>query len=666
MAIGKCSDMKATIQEIPFMKPYVKKSVLAICCYVLMIFHPAFGQVRLPRLVGDGMVLQRDAQVKVWGWADAGEKVTLNFAGRTYNAAAGADSKWAVTLSALKAGGPYSMEIHAGNHITLKNILIGDVWVCSGQSNMELPMDRVKDKYPDIVAHCDNPRIRQFLVPDRYVFTSPQEDLQSGGWESANPQSILQFTAVGYFFAKALYEKYQVPIGLINASLGGSPAQAWMSQDALKAFPAYMEIAEKYKSDAYVNQIKQKDKSINEAWYGRLQQLDQGLVKGQKTWFDPAYDASAWASMSLPGYWADEKLGPVNGVVWFRKEIDVPAVMAGKPGRLLLGCIVDSDTVYINGTFAGTTSYQYPPRKYEIPSTLLKEGKNIITIRVVNTTGRGGFVKDKAYQLTAGGQTIDLKGPWQYKLGATMDPLSAPTFIQWQPLGLYNGMIAPLLNYSIKGVIWYQGESNTGNPLEYQKLFPAMIADWRQKWNRGDFPFLYVQLANFMQAKDQPSESNWAQLREAQFKTLAVGNTGMAVITDIGEWNDIHPLNKEEVGRRLALAAQKLAYGDNNVVYSGPVYQSMKIEGNKVILSFTHIGGGLVAAGDGQLKYFAVAGADKKFVWAKAKIENDKEVVWNEQISNPVAVRYAWADNPQGANLYNKEGLPASSFRTDE
>ena len=666
MAIGKCSDMKATIQEIPFMKPHVKNPVLAICCYVLMIFHPAFGQVRLPRLVGDGMVLQRDAQVRVWGWADAGEKVTLDFAGRTYNAAAGADSKWAVTLSALKAGGPYSMEIHAGNHIMLKNILIGDVWVCSGQSNMELTMDRVKDKYPDIIAHCDNPRIRQFLVPDRYVFTSPQEDLQSGSWESANPQSILQFTAVGYFFAKALYEKYQVPIGLINASLGGSPVQAWMSEDALKAFPAYMEIAEKYKDDAYVNQIKEKDKSINDAWYSRLQQLDQGLANSEKTWFDPAYDASVWPLMSLPAYWADEKVGPVNGVVWFRKEIDVPAAMVGKPGRLLLGRIVDSDTVYINGTFAGTTSYQYPPRKYDFPSTLLKEGKNIITIRVVNTTSRGGFVKDKPYELTAGGQTIDLKGPWQYKLGATMDPLPAPTFIQWKPLGLYNAMIAPLLNCSIKGVIWYQGESNAGNPLEYQKLFPAMITDWRQKWNQGDFPFLYVQLANFMQAKDQPSESNWAQLREVQLKTLAVGNTGMAVITDIGEWNDIHPLNKEEVGRRLALAAQKLAYGDNNVVYSGPVYQSMKIEGNKVILSFTNIGGGLVAAGDGQLKYFAVAGADKKFVWAKAKIENDKIVVWNDQVASPVAVRYAWADNPEGANLYNKEGLPASSFRTDE
>jgi sialate O-acetylesterase len=648
------------------MKPNKNCYGLVLCCYVLLICHTAFCQVRLPLLVSDGMVLQRDAQIKVWGWADAGEKVTLDFNGKTTSATAGTDGKWMVSLEALKAGGPYVMEIKADNHITLTNILIGDVWICSGQSNMELPMARVKDKYPDVIAACDNDQIRQFLVPDRYNFKSPQEDFESGNWVAANPKSVLDFTAVGYFFAKALYEKYHVPIGLINTSLGGSPAQAWLSEDALKAFPNYLEIAEKYKDDAYIKQVKDKDKSISDAWYTKLQQLDQGLVKDQKPWFDPSYDAFGWASMKIPAYWEEEGLGKINGVVWFRKEINVPASMVGKPARITLGAIVDSDTVYINGTQVGTTSYQYPPRKYDFAKNVLKEGKNIITIRVVNNTGRGGFVKNKAYELTAAGQTIDLKGPWQYKLGAVMDPLPGPTFIQWQPLGLYNSMIAPLLNCTVKGVIWYQGESNTGNPSEYQKLFPAMIANWRAKWNQGDFPFLYVQLANFMQTKDQPSESNWAALREAQLKTLAVPNTAMAVITDIGEWNDIHPLNKEDVGKRLALAAQKLAYGDNTAVYSGPIYQSMKIQGSKIILTFTQIGGGLIAKGDGQLKYFAIAGADKKFVWAQTKIENDKIIVWNDQVTNPVAVRYAWADNPQGSNLYNKEGLPASCFRTDE
>ena len=646
------------------MKPDVKKITSVLFCCVLFISQAAFSRVRLPLVLSDGMVLQRGDGVKIWGWADADEKVTINFAGKTYNDTTGKDGKWAVKLSVLEAGGPYNMEINGSNHIIVKNILIGDVWICSGQSNMVLPMDRVKDRYEDVIARSDNPAIRQFTVPLRYNFNAPQEDLQSGSWKPANPESVLQFSATGYFFAKSLFEKYGVPIGLINASVGGSPAESWLSEDALKEFPTHLETAEKFKDGDYLNQIASKDKAVSDAWYSLLQQKDKGLADGQKPWFDPAYDASGWATMNVPGYWADGPLGNVDGAVWFRKEIDVPAYMTGKPARLLLGRIVDSDTTYVNGKSVGNVSYQYPPRRYDVPDDLLKAGKNIIVVRVVNNAGRGGFIPDKPYQLSAAGRTIDLKGPWQYKLAATMEPLQPKTFIEWQPLGLYNGMIAPLLNYSIKGVIWYQGESNTARPLEYQKLFPALIADWRQKRDQGDFPFLYVQLANYMEIKDQPSESNLAELREAQLKTLAVPNTAMAVTIDIGEWNDVHPLNKEDVGKRLALAAQKLAYGDKNIVHSGPIYESMKIEDSRITITFTNTGGGLAAQG-GELKYFAVAGADKKFVWAKAKIEGNKAVVWDDNVVKPLAVRYAWADNPEGANLYNKEGLPASPFRTD-
>jgi sialate O-acetylesterase len=638
----------------------------SVLFYLLIISQTVFCQVRLPRLVSDGMVLQRDASVKIWGWAEAGEKVSVSFNGKTYNTTADIDGKWAVALPELKAGGPYSMDINASNHLTLKDILIGDVWICSGQSNMDLTMDRVKYRYKDVIANSNNPAIRRFFVSRRYNFRTPEEDLQSGRWESANPKSILRFTATGYFFAKALYEKYKIPIGLIHASVGGSPAQAWLSEDALKAFPEYLETAKKFKDSAYLNQISKEDNATSNAWHSRIKQLDKGLEKGQTPWFAEDYDASEWAAMDVPGYWADHELGPVNGVVWFRKEIDVPASMTGKPAKLWLGRIVDADTTYVNGKIVGSVSYQYPPRIYDIPSNLLKAGRNVVVIRVINNTGRGGFVQDKPYHLTAAGQTIDLKGKWQYKLGAIMDPLPPRTFIEGQPVGLYNGMIAPLLNYTIKGVIWYQGESNTAKPLEYQKLFPALIDDWRAKWKQGDFPFLYVQLANFMEAKDQPTESNWAELREAQLKTLAVPNTAMAVAIDLGEWNDIHPLNKEDVGKRLALAAQKVAYGDEEVVYSGPIYQSMKIQDNKIIITFTNIGSGLIAKGVGELKHFAIAGPDKKFVWAKAKIQADKVIVCNDNITNPVAVRYAWADNPEGANLYNKQGLPASPFRTDE
>jgi sialate O-acetylesterase len=353
-------------------------------------------------------------------------------------------------------------------------------------------------------------------------------------------------------------------------------------------------------------------------------------------------------------------------VVWFRKEINVPGGMTGKFARLLLGAVVDRDSVYVNGVFAGTTGYRYPPRKYDIGPGLLREGKNIIVIRVINSSGKGGFVKDKPYQLVAGEDTIDLKGNWQYKLGAVMDPLPPSTFFEYKPTGLFNGMISPIVNYTIKGVIWYQGEADAFRAKEYEKLFPALIMDWRKKWSQGNWPFLYVQLANFTEVRKQPGESDWAELREAQLKTLAVPNTGMAVAIDIGEWNDIHPLNKEDVGKRLALAAEKFAYGDSKIVYSGPIYKSIKIEKNKIIITFSHIGSGLIIKNGDELKYFAVAGANKKFEWAKAIIKDNKVIVWSDDIANPVAVRYAWADNPEGANLYNKEGLPASPFRTDE
>ena len=640
-----------------------------VFCYLLLVSQVAFCQVRLPRLVSDGMVLQRDANVNIWGWADKGERVTVKFNGRTYKAITCSDGTWLVVLPKLKAGGPYTMQIKGeDNNITLKDILVGDVWVCSGQSNMDLNMYRARDVYPDVIANSENPHIRRFFVSTKYDFKKPLEDLDSGTWDSANPESVLKFTATGYFFAKALYEKYKVPIGLIHASLGGSPIQAWMSEGALKEFPKELVVAEKYKDGDYIKQVEEKDKVASDAWYNTVRQNDKGLAEGEKPWFDPAYDTSEWQTMNIPGMLSNDESGPVTGVVWFRKEIDVPASMLGKPARLWLGRIVDSDEAYVNGSFVGSVSYQYPPRKYDIPANLLKEGKNIIVVRVTINGGWGGFIVDKPYRLMTAEQTLDLRGPWQYKVGMTMDtPAPSSTFVRWKPTGLYNGMIAPVLNYTIKGVIWYQGESNTGNPSEYSKLFPIMIADWREKWEQGDFPFLYVQLPNIMPPQDQPSESNWAELREVQLKTLdVVPNTGMAVTIDVGEWNDPHPLNKKDVGERLALAARKVAYGDRRVVYSGPVYKSMEIEGNKIILSFTNIGGGLVAKGDGELKHFAIAGADKKFVWANAKIEGNKVVVYNDDIAEPMFVRYGWASNPEGANLYNKEGLPASPFTTED
>lgn len=624
----------------------------------IFIFCNLSAQVKLPRLISDSMVLQRNTKLKIWGWASPGEKVSVLFNNKTYFTTTANNGKWFVILSSMDAGGPYQMQIDASNHITLKNILIGDVWICSGQSNMELPMQRLQDKYPDVIASANNPNIRQFNVSTKYNFQSAQEDLSSGTWQTTTPQSILQFTGVGYFFAKTLYEKYHVPIGLIKAAVGGSPAEAWLSEDALKQFPSYLHKVDTLKNQLYIDSVINHDKATSNAWYINIFQKDKGLNEATK-WFDTTYNASTWQTMQVPGYWNDSVLPNTHGAVWFRKEFDVPPSMLNKQLRLFLGTIVDRDSVYINGTFIGAIQYRYPPRKYIVPAGLLKERKNIIVVRVINYADNGGFTKDKPYKLFSANDTIDISGKWQYKLGVASDTIPASTTFNYMPEGLYNAMIAPLTNYSIKGVIWYQGESNTSRAEEYKQLFPAVINDWRKQWQQN-FPFLYVQLANFMEAKDQPSESDWAALRQAQLETLTVPNTAMAVTIDIGEWNDIHPLNKEDVGKRLALAAEKIAYKEK-VVYAGPLYKSMRIEGNKVTISFTNAGGGLVAK-DSALQYFAVAGPDNKFVWAHAVIEKNNVIVWNDYVRQPVAVRYAWADNPEGANLYNKEGLPASPF----
>ena len=641
-----------------------KKHFGGVVTIALLLCQSLFSDVRLPRLISDGMVLQRDTKINIWGWADADEEITITFLGEIYRAAAGENGEWNVTLPSLNAGGPYDMLITADNQILLKNILIGEVWVCSGQSNMDLNMGRVAPLYEREIAQSTNSNIRRFFVSARYDFNEPKRDLDSGSWESASPETISRFTATGYFFAKSLYEKYNIPIGLIHASVGGSPAQAWLSESALKEFPDHLAEAKIFQDSTYINEIEAEDRARSAAWYNLLNQSDAGF-KNEKSWFDPQTDVSGWSSTSVPGFWKDQGIGDKNGVVWFRKEFHIPNSMAGQSAKLLMGRIVDADSVYINGTFVGTTSYQYPPRRYAVPANVLKSGKNIIVTRVVNTSGVGGFIQDKPYELIVGNQSIDLKGEWRFKRGAAMEPLAPQTFIRWKPMGLFNGMIAPLLNYTIKGVIWYQGESNTSNPQEYGRLFPALIFDWRQQWQQGNFPFLFVQLANYMAPQPQPSESNWAELREAQLKTLAVPNTGMAVTIDIGEWNDIHPLNKKDVGNRFARAAQKIAY-DEDIVYSGPLYESMIIRGGKIIITFKNTGSGLITNDGGELKYFAIAGADKKFVWANAKIEGNTVVVWHEKIKEPVAVRYAWADNPDGANLYNQEGLPASPFRTDD
>jgi sialate O-acetylesterase len=621
----------------------------------------SFEQIRLPRLISDGMILQRDSPFIIWGWASPDEDIRLDFNNRQYKAVTDKQGSWRITLPPVAAGGPYEMVFTASNKIVLKDILFGDVWVCSGQSNMEFMMERLLPLFETKLPGTDNPMIRMFRVPQDYNFKVAGHDFQTGEWQRATPESVLKFSAVAWYFADELYKKFHIPVGLINASLGGSPAEAWISENAIKEFPEYYAELQKFKNDSLIRQIEAQDKKRSEEWYTLLNAKDKGYADLLNPWYKGDWQSSDWMNMDIPGYWANGPLGKVNGVVWFKKEINIPASMTGKPARLVLGRIVDADYAFINGIQVGTTGYMYPSRKYAVAPGILREGKNTIVVRVISNKGKGGFVEGKSYELLTPDERVDLKGPWKYRLGAVMEPLESQTFVRWKPVGLFNAMISPLVNYRIKGAVWYQGESNTSRYTEYTKLLSTLILDWRDKWNQGNFPFLFVQLPNFMEAKAQPSESEWALFREAQAKALSVPRTAMVVTYDIGEWNDIHPLNKKDVGVRLALAAGKVAYGDNKTVYSGPVCTSFKIKGNKLIIAFRNTGSGLMARG-GELKHFAVAADHGKFVWAKAKIENDRVVVWNDEIKHPVSVRYAWADNPEGANLYNKEGLPAAPF----
>ena len=614
------------------------------------------------------MVLQRDSKIKIWGWASPGEKLQIKFNGKKLKTTTNSNGTWWMLLPPMKAGGPYTMNIDGKNHIVINNILVGDVWICSGQSNMVHQMELHSVTYGKDIAEANYPEIRHFWIPTLTDLRGPQSDLPSGYWKSANPQDVLQFSAVAYFFAKTIYEKYHVPIGLINASVGGTPVEAWTSEDGLKEFRTIISTVEKNKDSAYVNDVNRKATANNA---NRPRQGDKGLAEPVK-WYDPSYNPKRWHSINIPGYWEDQGIKDLDGTVWYRKEIDIPASMTGVPGRVFLGRIVDADVLYINGRQVGSTTYQYPQRRYQLPPDILKAGKNLFVVRVTNNAGKGGFVPEKPYYVVVGHDTIDLKGYWQYKVGDVFEPWPSapPITAQNQPTALYNAMIAPITNYVVKGFLWYQGEANTSRAAEYAKLMPAMIADWRNRWQQPNAPFLYVQLPGFMEMNYLPSESNWALLRESQLKTLSVPGTAMVVAIDLGEWNDIHPDDKKDVGLRLAMAAEKTAYGEKNIVSSGPIYQSATINGNKITLSFTNTGSGLVTNDGEELSQFEIAGADKKFVWAKAKIVSDggsdKVVVWNDGVPNPQYVRYAWADNPDGANLYNKEGLPASPFRTDQ
>ena len=618
------------------------------------------NNLSLSPLFSDGMVLQRETPVKIWGKAAPNQQIRINFCDQTSVTTADPEGNWLIGLEPLVPGGPFKMRIRSDHQeIVINDILIGDLWLLGGQSNMELPINRTLDLYGQEVQEANNPFIRQFTVPMVYDFQGPRTELSGGEWKAVTPENVLAFSALGYFYAQELFEKYHVPIGLIQTAVGGTPVEAWLSEEVIRKIGGYEELLARCQDDHFVEKTIATENQEMDRWYRQLNQEDEGSHP-DCPWSAPAYDDSAWSTLDIPRSWAGSELEGLHGAVWFRKKFEVPAAMLEADALLRLGAIIDADDTYLNGVLVGKTDYKYPPRKYPVPPGVLQAGTNTIAIRVISNRDIGGFVQDKPYSLTVGATEIDLSGPWKYKVGAVLSTLPQLTFFQYMPTGVYNGMIAPLKNYTIKGFLWYQGESNTHHPGNYHFLFKEMIALWRRSWQLGDLPFLFVQFPNFLASGEQTASSNWARLREEQRRTLDVTNTAMAVTIDVGEDNDLHPQNKKEIGRRLALGAQRLVYGED-VVAQGPFLQKVETRGERLALSFTSIGSGLMAKG-GSPAGFEVCGADRKFYPATAEVVGDSIMVASPLVEAPVGVRYAWADSPAAANLYNQEGLPASPF----
>ena len=623
----------------------MKKSILALLsflCISFMLSAQNPSKVRLPKLISDGMVLQRDVELDIWGWADPGTWITVRFNGSYYETQTGEDGKWTVVLPAQQAGGPYLMEV---NEIAVRDVLVGDVWLCSGQSNQETPIQRLTEMFPEINV-ANNHMIRHYKVPTQDVKEGVVDEIAGNAkWISGVASDIMSWTALAYFYAEEAYAKTGVPQGMLVSSLGGSEIESWIAQEYLQEFPRLI---------------------LDKEALAAFQEASKD--KGEGVWNRYGIDDSDWGTMQMPGTWRENGVN-VRGTVWMRKDFDVPAEMAGRHAKLSMGTLVHNDQVFVNGVFVGSTGYEYPPRRYHIPAGVLKEGKNTIAVRLNAPGGNGEFVKDKPYKVIGDAAEIDLTGEWKYKVGTDMaEAMPYQARLRNRDKvgsGLYNGMIYPIRNYKVRGAIWYQGESNSGRPHEYRKLVDALIANWRDLWEMPDMPFLLMQLPNFMQKHPQPTDSGWARIREAQLQTFKnTPNTALAVTYDVGEWNDIHPLNKKTMAERLFLGARKIVFKEK-VTYSGPVYKDMKIDGDKIIITFTETGKGLAVRNGGQLKHFAIAGEDQQFVWADAVIKGNTVIVSSKDVKNPVAVRYAWADNPDDANLINKEGLLASPFRTD-
>ncbi|HLT53130.1 MAG TPA: sialate O-acetylesterase [Flavobacteriaceae bacterium] len=635
----------------------MKYSVLLLAFFLCLF---SYGQVEVPLLFSDGMVLQQNQDIPVWGWAKAGEHIQVSFKDQKVITQADQNGNWKAILKPEVFGGPFVLEIKGSNTLTVKDVYVGEVWVCSGQSNMEWTVVNSLNAEAEMKA-ANFPLIRQFLV-EKDMAMSPKTKLKGGNWSVCSPNTVADFTAVGYFFARNLHQELKVPVGIINSSWGGTCSETWTSTEALQTDEEFSKALSSIPTKNLDSLISvQRQKTVNKV--EALQHMEIGSLDESKLSKED-YNFTSWPVLQVPDLWESQELGNLDGVVWFRKTVEINPEDEGKEAVLQLDKIDDNDITYVNGVQVGATNQYNTERIYQVPKGILKSGKNSIAVRITDTGGGGGIYGEaSSVKLEIGNNTYPLSGAWNYYVHDVMVQFSPNSF----PSLLYNAMLNPLIPYGIKGVIWYQGETNVGRAVQYKQAFPLMINDWRNHWQQGAFPFYFVQLSSFNQNNGNSNQgSAWAELREAQTYTWeTVENTGMCVTTDVGEANDIHPRNKQDVGSRLAAIALNKDYGKNNM-FSGPKFKSYKIEDNQIVLEFDYLGSGLKLEGNSkELNGFEIAGADKVFYKATATLKSNKVVVSSNKVKKPMAVRYGWSDDAGSCNLFNQEGFPAIPFRTD-
>ncbi len=641
------------------------KTILLILTGSLSAFFSC-AQLKLPGIFGDHMVIQRSQPAPVWGWATPGEKIVVMLNKQSKEAITDRNGQWRTNLDSEPAGGPFEMIVRGAKEtIRFQDVMLGEVWLCSGQSNMEFELKKVIHANMEISA-AEYPEIRHIKIPNS-VSQSPKDDIRIAAWQICTPEKAGEFTAVGYFFAREIVKRLHVSVGLINATWGGTMVETWTSRGAFEKSPEFRAMIAAV-GDKDVESLAKQKRFLLEKQIKTFQKMVPDSIP-ETEWQNPDYSSASWPKISVSKIWENQALGleDLDGIVWFRREIMMDSTESNEAATITLGKIDDNDITYLNGVRIGATNSYSDDRVYPVPSGILKPGRNILAVRVDDTGGGGGFYGDSTQiYLRTGNRNTFLGNNWRFRI-AKMSGSVAGFGPNDYPTLLYNAMIHPLIPFGIRGVLWYQGEANTGRAYQYRTAFPLMINDWRSKWGEGNFPFYFVQLASFNAANGNSEKgSDWAELREAQTFSLGTSATGMAVTTDIGEPNDIHPKNKQTVGLRLAAIALNNIYSQP-MEYSGPVYESIAAEGNKMILRFSHTGSGLMVKDKyGYLKGFEIAGSDHHFHYAKAYIENNKIVVYSDDVAQPVSVHYAWSDDAGDANLYNQEGFPAVPFRTDQ